>query len=82
VRKPLAVHIQEHRHGLKEGLLEESKLANMQLRRIIVQVGTRSRFCRLKVTADTETTRRLLMWHDVPVQSANPVRKFHPFGSP
>jgi hypothetical protein len=55
--RPLALRSREHRHNLKEGSPEKSKLANIPMKRVIGYVKMTLEFWKLKVTAGIGNTK-------------------------
>jgi hypothetical protein len=67
--EPLAVQLREHRHNLKEGLREKSKLAQHAYEEGHRVAWIKLGFWKLRVRADIENTRNRPIWRAQPTWS-------------
>jgi hypothetical protein len=65
--RPLAVRIREQRYSLKQGLLENSKLAQHAYEESLRVSLDEPGFSKLNVTADIEGTKNHFTWHVQPI---------------
>jgi hypothetical protein len=71
----------EHRHNLKKGVPEKSKLTQHAYEEGHRLAELKLGFWKLRETAGIKYTRNWPIWQAKPIQSANPVRTFLPSGS-